>query len=192
LGFSPPRPRGNPEKEDLLRVPFWEWRTILELSPLDWPRRSQRVRRHETESRSELRSEPSHQARPTTTATAGTLKTLADAWYIAKGRDLAGLEGKLLGLCCSHGGGNACELFDKLFKHVSGKKIGKTAASSGSPLASILRACRERRAVLADAAKQVGRAASSAAARATTRRTSGTSRQARQDQPGLRGATRSR
>ena len=34
-GFSPPHPEGNPEKEDLLRVPFWEWRTILELSPLD-------------------------------------------------------------------------------------------------------------------------------------------------------------
>jgi len=84
------------------------------------------------------------------------------------------------------------QLFDKLFKHVSGKKIGKTVASSGSPLASILRACRERRAELADSAKQVGRAASSAAARATTRRTSGTSRQARQDQPGLRGGTRSR
>ena len=24
--FSPPHPKGNPEKEHLLRVPFWEWR----------------------------------------------------------------------------------------------------------------------------------------------------------------------
>jgi hypothetical protein len=30
-GFSPPHPRGNPEKADLLRVPSREWRTILGL-----------------------------------------------------------------------------------------------------------------------------------------------------------------
>jgi hypothetical protein len=44
-------------------------------------------------------------------------------------------------------------LLDKLFKHVRGKKIGKTAASSGAPSASILHACRELRAELADAAR---------------------------------------
>jgi hypothetical protein len=38
--LTPLNPEGNPEKEDLLRVPSWEWRTILELRRLGSLRRS--------------------------------------------------------------------------------------------------------------------------------------------------------
>ncbi len=85
---------------------------------------------------------------------AGTLKTFADDWYIAKGRDRTDLEGKSYGLFYSHGGGgNVREPFEKLFKYVGGKKIGDTVESGGKPSTAALRACRKLGAELADAAK---------------------------------------
>lgn len=83
---------------------------------------------------------------------AGTLKTFADDWYIAKEEDRTELEGKPYGLFYSHGGGgNVREPFEKLFKYVGGKKIGDTIESSGRPNAPVLRACRELGARLAAA-----------------------------------------
>ena len=81
---------------------------------------------------------------------AGTLKTFADDWYIAKGHDRTGLEGKPYGLFYSHGGGgNVRDPFEKLFKYVGGKKIGDTVESSGKPSEAVLRACRQLGAELA-------------------------------------------
>lgn len=75
---------------------------------------------------------------------AGGLKTFADDWYIAKGQDRKGLEGKPYGLFYSHGGGgNVREPFEKLFKHVGGKQVGETIESRGKPTAAILRTCKE-------------------------------------------------
>lgn len=75
---------------------------------------------------------------------AGTLKTFADDWYIAKGKDRHGLEGKPYALFYSHGGGgNVRDPFEKLFKHIGGKKIGETVESRGKPTAAVLHACRE-------------------------------------------------
>ena len=81
---------------------------------------------------------------------AGGLKTFADDWYIAKGKDRQGLEGKPYGLFYSHGGGgNVREPLEKLFKYVGGKKIGDTVESSGKPSEAVLRACRQLGAELA-------------------------------------------
>jgi multimeric flavodoxin WrbA len=75
---------------------------------------------------------------------AGTLKTFADDWYIEKGRDRTGLEGKPYGLFYSHGGGgNVRKPFEDLFHHIGGKKIGETVESSGKPNAAVLKACQE-------------------------------------------------
>jgi multimeric flavodoxin WrbA len=85
---------------------------------------------------------------------AGTLKTFADDWYIAKGLDRTGLEGKPYGLFYSHGGGgNVRDPFEKLFKYIGGEKIGDAVESRGKPDAAVLRACRELGARLAKAAK---------------------------------------
>ncbi len=83
---------------------------------------------------------------------AGGLKTFADDWYIAKGEDRSGLEGKPYGLFYSHGGGgNVREPFEKLFQYVGGKKIGETVGSQGKPSAAVLRACQELGGLLAEA-----------------------------------------
>ncbi|MDD5645669.1 MAG: flavodoxin family protein [Candidatus Bipolaricaulis sp.] len=75
---------------------------------------------------------------------AGGLKVFADDWYIAKGKDRQGLEGRPYGLFYSHGGGgNVREPFEKLFKYVGGKKIGETVESQGKRSAGVLRACHE-------------------------------------------------
>jgi multimeric flavodoxin WrbA len=85
---------------------------------------------------------------------AGGLKVFADDWYIAKGKDRQGLEGKPYGLFYSHGGGgNVREPFEKLFKYVGGKQVGQTVESSGKPTAAVLLACRNLGAELAGAAK---------------------------------------
>ncbi len=84
---------------------------------------------------------------------AGGLKTFADDWYIAKGQDRAGLEGKPYALFYSHGGGgNVRDPFEKLFKYIGGKKVGETVESKGKPSATVLRACRELGARLAQTA----------------------------------------
>ena len=83
---------------------------------------------------------------------AGGLKVFADDWYIAKGKDRQGLEGKPYGLFYSHGGGgNVREPFEKLFKYVGGKQVGQTVESSGKPTAAVLPRCRELGAELAGA-----------------------------------------
>lgn len=85
---------------------------------------------------------------------AGMLKTFADDWYIAKGEDRTGLEGKPYALFYSHGGGgNVRDPFEKLFKYVGGKKIGETVESQGKPNEAVLRACRELGAQLAKPVK---------------------------------------
>lgn len=85
---------------------------------------------------------------------AGTIKTFADDWYIAKGQDRTGLEGKPYALFYSHGGGgNVREPFEKLFKYIGGKKVGETVESQGKPSEAVLRACRELGAQLAKNAK---------------------------------------
>jgi len=85
---------------------------------------------------------------------AGTLKTFADDWYIAKGSDRTGLEGKPYALFYTHGGGgNVRDPFEKLFKFIGGKKIGETVESRGKPSAAVLQACRELGAQVGKAAK---------------------------------------
>jgi len=72
---------------------------------------------------------------------AGTIKVFLDDWYIAKGRNPAGLLNKPFAQFMSHGGGGAAKgPFEKLFARM-GTKVGETITSRGAPSASTLAAC---------------------------------------------------
>ena len=83
---------------------------------------------------------------------AGGLKTFLDDWYIARGHDSSGLEGKPLGLFYSHGGGGAVRgPMENLFSRL-GTPVGPTVESRGRPGAAALEACRALGRQLAQAA----------------------------------------
>jgi NAD(P)H dehydrogenase (quinone) len=83
---------------------------------------------------------------------AGTLKVFLDDWYIAKGRNSAGLLDKPVALFYSHGGGGAVRRpLERLFGRL-GYQVGETVESMGAPSGRVLAACRELGRQLATAA----------------------------------------
>jgi NAD(P)H dehydrogenase (quinone) len=73
---------------------------------------------------------------------AGTLKVFLDDWYIAKGKEPAGMLDKPLGLFFSHGGGGAAQRpLEQLFRRL-GPQVGDTVESLGDPSERVLAACR--------------------------------------------------
>jgi NAD(P)H dehydrogenase (quinone) len=85
---------------------------------------------------------------------AGTLKVFLDDWYIAKGKNPAGLEDKPIALFYSHGGGGAVRRpLENLFSRL-GYQVGETVESLRAPSARVVTALRELGGKLAEAAAE--------------------------------------
>jgi NAD(P)H dehydrogenase (quinone) len=83
---------------------------------------------------------------------AGTLKVFLDDWYIAKGKNPAGLEDKPIALFYSHGGGGAVKgPLEKLFARL-GYQVGETVESLRAPSERVVASLRELGRALAEAA----------------------------------------
>ena len=82
---------------------------------------------------------------------AGGFKMFIDDWYIARGKNPKGLEGKPYVLFYSHGGGGAVKkVLEDLCKD-KGRKVGATIESRGTPSPAVLDECRKAGAALAKA-----------------------------------------
>ena len=82
---------------------------------------------------------------------AGGFKMFIDDWYIARGKNPKGLDGKPYVLFYSHGGGGAVrKVLESLCKD-KGEKVRETIESRGAPSAAVLEQCRKAGAALAKA-----------------------------------------
>jgi multimeric flavodoxin WrbA len=82
---------------------------------------------------------------------AGGFKVFIDDWYIARGKNPKGLEGKPYVLFYSHGGGGAVKKVIESLCKDKGEKVGVTIESRGTPSAAVLEQCRKAGAALAKA-----------------------------------------
>ncbi|MFH1707769.1 MAG: flavodoxin domain-containing protein [Planctomycetota bacterium] len=84
---------------------------------------------------------------------AGGLKMFFDDWYIAKGKDDAGLEEKPVGAFFSHGGGGKVRKPLETLARMLGTPVGETVESSGAPDNKVLAVCEALGKALAGAAR---------------------------------------
>lgn len=84
---------------------------------------------------------------------AGGLKMFLDDWYVARGQNPAGLDEKLCGLFCSHGGGGKVRGVLETLCSRLGKPVGPLVESKGRPNPDVLEACHNLGRKLAGAAK---------------------------------------
>ena len=74
---------------------------------------------------------------------AGGLKMFLDDWYIARGQNADGMDGKPCALFCSHGGGGKVRgVMETMFSRM-GTIVAPLVESKGKPSAAVLDACRE-------------------------------------------------
>ena len=83
---------------------------------------------------------------------AGTMKVFLDDWFIAKGKNPAGLEDKPIALFYSHGGGGAVKgPLESLFSRL-GYQVGETVESLRAPSERVVEALKDLGRKLAEAA----------------------------------------